>query len=59
MEFRIALIGDYIYGDEELIKKCDFNESPRYVLKKADAENLITNKKTIPLKDPVYLSGDK
>lgn len=22
MEFKIALIGDYVYGDEDLIKKC-------------------------------------
>lgn len=55
MEFKIALIGDYIYGDEDLIKKCDFNDSPKFVLRKPDAENLITNKKTLPLKDPMYL----
>ncbi len=25
MEFKISLIGNYIYGDEQLIKKCDLN----------------------------------
>ncbi len=34
MQFKIALIGDYVYGDEDLIKKCDLHESPKHHLKK-------------------------
>ena len=25
MEFKIALIGNHVYGDEELIKKCELH----------------------------------
>lgn len=59
MEFKIALIGDYVYGDEELIKKCDLIDSHKYILKPIDISNLQSNKKKVELKETLFLDNDR